>query len=74
MQAINVQIDISTPTGRKLLNEIQKHPKVAKIQTEIPQSILEGKTYTVEESFDKCIDILSEHYNVDGRKIWDSIK
>lgn len=74
MQTVNVQIDISTPTGRKLMNEIQKHTKVAKIQAEMPQSISQGNTYYIDEVFDICIDILSEHYNVDGHKIWRNIK
>jgi len=74
MQTINVQIDISTPTGRRLLHEVEKHPKTAKIEYPLPEGVSGQKTYTLDEVFDECIDILSEHYNVDGRKIWKSIK
>lgn len=62
MQTVNVQIDISTPTGRKLMNEIQKHPKVAKIQAEMPQSISQGNTYSLNEAFGMVEEKLNNHY------------
>jgi hypothetical protein len=69
METINVQIDISTPTGRRLLREVEKHPRVAKIQYPLPKEIAGQKTYTLEESFEECCDILSEHYKCDVRKL-----
>lgn len=69
MQTINVQIDISTPTGRRLLHEVEKHPKTAKIEYPLPEGIAGQKTYTLDEAFEKCYDILSENYNVDVRKL-----
>lgn len=62
MQTVNVQIDISSPTGRKLMNEIQKHPKAAKIQAEMPESISEGQTYSLNEAFSKVEEKLNDHY------------
>ena len=69
MNIVNVQIDIDTPTGRKLLREVQKHPKVAKIEQEIPEELAKQKLYTLEEVFDECYDILSDHYGTDVRKL-----
>ena len=69
METVNVQIDLTTPTGRRLLRELEKHPKVAKIEYPLPAEIAGQKTYTLEESFDECCDILSEHYKCDVRKL-----
>ena len=69
MQAINVRIDISTPTGKRLMREVEKHPKTATIEYPLSKEI-EGKSkYTVDEVFEECYDILSEHYKCDIRKL-----
>ncbi len=65
METIQVKINISSPVGRRLLKEIEKHPDVVKIERQIPESIVEKKTYTLEESFNECCDILSKNYGVD---------
>ena len=69
METVNVQIDLTSPTGRRLLRELEKHLKVAKIEYPLPVEIAGQKTYTLEESFDECCDILSEHYKCDVRKL-----
>ena len=69
MNTVKVQIDISSPTGRRLLREVEKHPKVAKIEYPLPEGMAGEKTYTLEESFEECCDILSENYGVDVRKL-----
>jgi hypothetical protein len=69
MQTINVKINIDSPTGRRLLKEVKRHPKVAKIVYPVSEAIAGEKTYTLEESFDQCCDILSEHYKCDVRKL-----
>lgn len=69
MKAINVQIDISTSTGRRLMREVEKHPKVAKIEYPLPEGVDGKKTYTIDEVFEECYDILSEHYKCDVRKL-----
>lgn len=69
MNTINVQINIDSPTGKRLLREIEKHPKTAKVEYPIPDAITEQKTYTLEQSFDECCDILSKNYGVDVRKL-----
>ena len=69
MQTIHVQIDISTPAGRRLLREVEQHPKVAKIEYPIPEVIAEQKMYSLDESYNECIAILSEHYGEDVNKL-----
>ena len=61
MQTINVQIDIDTPTGRRLLKEVERHPKVAKVEYPVP-NIAGEKTYTIEEVFSKVEKKLNNHY------------
>ncbi|MBN2745520.1 MAG: hypothetical protein JXR34_02255 [Bacteroidales bacterium] len=69
MESINVQIDISTKTGLKLLREIQKHPKVAKVEYEMPEKIAGQKIYSLDEAFDQLYDKLSELYGIDIKNI-----
>ena len=59
MQTINVQINIDSPTGRRLLEEVKRHPKVAKVQYPI---IDNEKTYSIEEVFSKVEEKLNSHY------------
>ena len=59
MQTINVQINIDSPTGRRLLEEVKRHPKVAKVQYPL---IDNEKTYYIEEVFSKVEEKLNNHY------------
>ena len=63
------RINVETPAGRKIVQELEKHRKLVKI--EYPDiTVLKGeKTYTEEEVFNECYDILSEYYGVDVRKL-----
>jgi hypothetical protein len=67
-QAI-AHIDISTPIGRRLVKELEKHRKVVRIEYSLPEEIAGQKTYSVDEVFNECYDILNEHYNCDVRKL-----
>jgi len=69
METIKVEINITTPTGRRLLRLMEKHKRVAKIEYPLPDGLLGQKTYTLEESFEECYDILSEHYKCDVRNL-----
>ena len=62
MQTINVKINIDSPTGRRLLKEVERHPKVSKIEYPLPDSIAGEKTYTIEEVFSKVEEKLNNHY------------
>ncbi len=63
------RIDISTPAGRKILRQLATN-KTVKIEYPDPDLISGQKTYSVEEVFDECIGILSNHYQVDCKEIW----
>jgi hypothetical protein len=62
MNTITVKIDIETPTGRRLLREIERHPKVAKVEHEIPAEISGQKTFSHEEIWSKMEKKLNNHY------------
>ncbi len=69
MNQVIAHIDISTPIGRRLVKELEKHRKVVRIEYSLPEAIAGQKTYSVDEVFNECYDILSEHYNCDVRKL-----
>jgi len=69
MNIVNVQINLDSPTGRRLLREAEKHPKSVKVEYPIPEAISGQRTYTLEESFNECCNILSDHYGVDVQKL-----
>jgi hypothetical protein len=65
METVNVQIDISSPTGRRLVRELQKHPRVAKVVYPLPAEIAGQKTYTHGEVWSEVAEKLSDHYGVE---------
>jgi len=74
MNTVNVQINVETPAGRKIVRELEKHRKLVKIEYPEITGLEDEQTYTVDEVFDELINKLGNHYNVDGRKLWNSIK
>jgi len=68
METIKVEINVTTSAGRKLMREIEKYPQLAKIEYPLPLGIMDT-TYTVDESYDECCEILSEHFKCDVRKL-----
>lgn len=40
----------------------------------MPEGISGQETSNVDEVFDNCLNILSAHYGVDCKKIWESIE
>lgn len=67
MQTINVKINIDSPTGRRLLKEVERHPKMAKVEYPAPEALAGEKTYTLEESFDQCCDIMNGYYGTNHK-------
>ena len=67
------RIDTSTPSGRKIVRELEKKKSV-QMEYMLPDAITKKPTHSVEQVFDECLDILSEHYNTDCKKIWKSIE
>lgn len=51
-------IDVSTPTGRRIVRDLEKHKRTVSLDYPKP----EGKTYTVEEAFEMVEKKLNDHY------------
>jgi len=66
MNTVNVKIDITSPTGRKLLREIEKHPKAAKIEYPMPDAI-SGNTYTHDDVWTEIEKKFNEHYGTNHK-------
>jgi hypothetical protein len=61
MDTVTVTIDVSRPSGRKLIQELQKK-KVVKIES-IPVSQMKGvSSVTTEELFKRAEDYLNNYY------------
>jgi len=63
------RINIDSPTGRKLVQEIEKHKEVASIEYPLPEGLQNCTALTHTEVWDKVWDKLSNHYGVDVRKL-----
>ena len=66
---VTARINVDSPTGRKLVREIQKHKKVAEIEYPLPEGMLNGTALSDDEVWSKVWDKLSEHYGVDVRNL-----
>ncbi len=69
MTEVIAHIDISTPTGRRIVNELRKHTKTVRMEYPDADTMKSSKTYTLEESFAECCEILNKNYGVDVRKL-----
>ena len=67
--SVIARIIIETPAGRKIVRELVKHRKLMKIKYPEIVGLKGEKTYTEEEVFNECYDILSEYYGVDLREL-----
>jgi len=63
------RINIDTPTGRKLVQEIEKHKKIAEIEYPLPDELQNCTASSHIEVWDNIWDKLSNHYGVDVRKL-----
>ena len=61
---VTALINIDSPTGRKLVREIEKHKKVAEIEYPLPEDLQNCSAISHNEVWDKVWDKLSHHYNV----------
>jgi hypothetical protein len=62
------QIDVTRPTGRRLVRELERHTKIVKVDYPLPVGVSE-KGYTISEVREMGYNKLSEHYGVDVRKL-----
>ena len=58
---VTAQINIDTPIGRRLVKELEKHPKAVKVEYPLPEAI-SGTTYTHEEVWSEIETKFNEHY------------
>ena len=62
MNEVIAHIDISTPTGKRIVNQLQKHRKTVKMEYPLPDEITGQELYTVEEAFAGLEKRIKEHY------------
>ncbi len=66
MNTITVEINIATPTGKQILNDLQKHPKTVKVLNQIdPRSINPPSDMTHNQIWKKMETKLNKHYGSD---------
>ena len=73
MNEVIARIDISTPTGRRVVRELEKHKKIVKMEYPLLERITD-ETYTLDEVHERGLNTLSEHYGVDMRKLMATIQ
>ncbi|MBQ7387896.1 MAG: hypothetical protein IJW01_00725 [Paludibacteraceae bacterium] len=59
------KINVDTPKGRKIVRELEKSPKVVKVEHPLPEFLQGKKFYTHEEAIERSYNHLSELYGVD---------
>ncbi len=68
MYTVNAQIDVTRSSGRRLLRELEKHPKVVKVEYPLPPGV-SGTGYSIDEIREMGYNKLSAHYGIDVRKL-----
>ena len=58
MNTVTAHIDVNTPTGRKIIKELDAHRKIVHIENPVP----EGTNYTAMEVYEKSLSKLRDHY------------
>ena len=66
---VTALINIDTPAGRKLVREIEKQKKLVEMEYPLPEALKNGTALTDEQVWEKIVDKMSQHYEVDIRKI-----
>ena len=59
---ITTEIDVTRPRSRKLVREIEKHKSVAKSNYTNTQIGSTQNSFTTDDVFNMCADILNKHY------------
>jgi len=62
MNQVIAHIDISTPIGRKLVKELEKHKKAVRVEYPLPEAISGQNFYTIDEVFSEVEKELNDHY------------
>jgi hypothetical protein len=61
---ITAEIDVATPTGRRIIKDLERHKRTVKLNYPVSENIT-VKTYTHEEVWTNVERILNEHYGTD---------
>lgn len=69
MSQVIAKIDISTPTGRRIVRDLEKHKRTVEVEYPLPENISGGKTYSLDEVHKKSIKKLSDHYGVNMEEL-----
>ena len=62
MNEVIARINVTTPSGRRIVRDLEKHKKSVKMEYPMPESIVEKKTYSIDEIFEMGEKILNDHY------------
>jgi hypothetical protein len=67
---VTAHINVSTPKGRKIVEELKRHKKIVEIENPMPVGIdgLPEETYSAEFIEEYLWNKLDEHYETDIRK------
>ena len=68
MSIVTATIDVSKPSGRRIVRELDKHSKIVRLDYPLPDSV-SVTGHSLEESYNKGLNKLSEHYGVDFGKL-----
>ena len=64
MSTVTATIDVSKPTGRRIVRDLDKHSKVVSLNFPLPDGISE-KTYTHQEVWSKMEKRMNDFYGSD---------
>jgi hypothetical protein len=62
---VTAEIDVATPTGRRIVNELAQHKRSVKLNYPVSESNLTERTYTHQEVWNMVEKRLSDHYGVE---------
>ena len=62
MNEVIARIDVTTPSGRRIVRNLEKNKKAVKVEYPLPPEIAEQKWYTVEEVFNELEKKINDHY------------
>lgn len=67
MSQVIAYIDISTPTGRRLVKELEKHKKAVRVEYPLPEAINGTTTLNHKDVFGKLENKLNEHFGTSNK-------
>ncbi len=62
MSEVIAHIVFSTPTGKKIVRDLEKHKKTVRIEYPVSDAISDQNLYTVEEAFVDLRQRVKNHY------------